>query len=99
MNRVMAWLGSAACLGLALVSTANAQEKQSAQAKQPASHRMVIYNGPSRSVHYFTSAEASQADQAKLREAERNENVAAMSDQLHGLLRQYLVNETKVIAF
>jgi hypothetical protein len=94
MKTVMAWLGSAACLTLALGSAANAQEKQAGQTKQPASHRMEIYNGPYRTVHYFSSGETSQAEQAKLRETERNENVAALTDQVHGLLRQYLANES-----
>jgi len=78
---------------LALVCVANAQEKPAGQAKQPASHRMEIYNGPYRTVHYFSASGSSQADQAKLNEIERTENAAALGDQVHGLLGQYLANE------
>jgi hypothetical protein len=94
MNCVKAWLATAACFTLTLASAASAQEKQAGQTKQPATHRLEIYNGPYRTVHYFSSGETSAADQAKLRETERNENAAALSDQVHGLLRQYLANES-----
>ena len=94
MNTVTKWIGSVACFMLAMVSAASAQEKPAGQTKQPASHRMEIYNGPYRTVHYFSSGETSQADRARLIETERNENAAALSDQVHGLLRQYLANES-----
>src|SRR5438132_3164648 len=87
MNTVTARVGSAACF-LALAWTANAQEK-----KEPASHHMEIYNGPYRTVYYFSDG-GSAAEQAKLRDAERSENEAAVADQVHGLLRQYLADES-----
>jgi hypothetical protein len=93
MTTVMARVGSAACFLLALAWTANAQEKPPAQAKEPASHRMEIYNGPYRSIHYFSDG-ASAAEQAKLRDEERRENEVAVGDQVHALLRQYLADES-----
>jgi hypothetical protein len=91
MNTVSACVGCATCFALALVSSASAQEKPSGQAKAP--HRMEIFNGPYRTVHYY-SDEASAADQAKLREREHNENEAALADQLQALLRQYVADES-----
>src|SRR5689334_15905739 len=93
MTTVTARVGSAACFLLALAWTASAQEKPPAQSKEPASHRMEVYNGPYRSVYYFSDG-GSAADQAKLRDAERGENEAAVADQVHALLRQYLADES-----
>lgn len=93
MNTATTWPGIAACLALALASTAGAQEKQPAQTKDTASHRLEIYNGPYRTVHYFADG-ASAAEQDKLRERERTENEAALTDQVHALLRQYVADES-----
>jgi hypothetical protein len=93
MKTVTACIGSAACLVLALVGTASAQEKQPVQPKEPASHRMEIYNGPYRAVYYFAEG-GSAADLAKLRDTERTENEAALSDQVRALLHQYVADES-----
>jgi hypothetical protein len=95
MNTVTARVGIAAAgVILTLVCTAaNAQEKPPAQAKPPAAHRMEIYNGPYRTVHYFSDG-GSAADQTKLRDDERRENEAAVADQVNALLRQYLADES-----
>jgi hypothetical protein len=93
MNTVTVWLGSAVCVILALTPTSQAQEKQAVPTKKPASYRMEIYNGPYRTVHYFSTAEASPAEREKVREAERTENAANLHDQVQGLLRQYLADE------
>jgi hypothetical protein len=90
MNTIKARVGSATCILLALVGTANAQEKQQ---ESKASHRMEIYNGPYRTVHHFADG-ASEADQAKLRDAEQRENEVAVTNQLNALLRQYLADES-----
>src|SRR5262245_59922741 len=93
MMNTLAGLGSAACLALALVSTTQAQENLGKPRKEATFHRMEIYNGPVRTVHYF-SAGASTAEQANLRELERSENEAALADQLLDLRRQYVSNES-----
>jgi hypothetical protein len=92
MNTVTACVGSAACFTLMLVSTANAQDKPPVQTKER-THRMEVYNGPYRTVHYFSDG-ASAEEEAKLRETERNENEAALADQLQALRRQYVADES-----
>jgi hypothetical protein len=92
MKTVTACFGSAACLALALVSVAKAQEKQAAQ-NEPGFHRIEIYNGPARMVHY-SSFGASTGEQTLLRDVERGENEAALADQLLALRRQYVRDES-----
>src|SRR5262249_8004034 len=87
-----ACVGSVVCFALALVSSGHAQEKQ-AQKKESAFHRMEIYNGSYRTVHYFSDG-ASAAEQAKQRDAERSENEAALAGLLRALRRQYLTDES-----
>ena len=91
MNALAAGIGGAACLTVALVSTSGAQEKPS-EPRKVEPFRMEIYNGPVRTVHYF-SAGASKAEQSELREVERSENEASLADQLLDLRRQYVSNE------
>jgi hypothetical protein len=71
-------------LGLVLTTAALAGE--------PGQHRMVIYNGTTRTVHYFVDG-ASPSELATLRDLERAENEAAVSDQLLALRREYVSNE------
>jgi hypothetical protein len=92
MNTLTAGIGGVACLALALVSTTQAQEKPSEPPKVATFHQMEIYNGPVRTVHYF-SAGASTAERSNMREVERSENEAALADQLLDLRRQYVSNE------
>jgi hypothetical protein len=91
--KVTLCVGGAVCFALVLVSTAKAQEKPAGETKGPAYHRIEIYNGPYRTVHYYSDG-ASAEDQTKLRDRERNENEAAMADQLQALLRQYVADES-----
>jgi hypothetical protein len=93
MNTLKVRVGIAVCMMLALVSTVNAQEKPPAQGKASAVHRMELYNGPYRTVHYFSDG-ASEAEQAKLRDEEQRENETAITNQLNALLRQYLADES-----
>jgi hypothetical protein len=86
-------VGSAACLTLALASTAMAQQQPPGQTKGSGVHRIEIYNGPYRTVHYFSDG-ASAEEQGKLRDRERTENEAALADQMQGLLRQYVADES-----
>jgi hypothetical protein len=92
MNTLVAGIGGAACFALALVPTTHAQEKPSEPRKE-ATFRMEIYNGPVRTVRYF-SDEASTAERSNLLEVERRENEAALADQLQDLRRQYVTNES-----
>jgi hypothetical protein len=55
-------------------------------------HRMEIWNGPVRSVTYFSRG-ASQGEQAALRDLERAENGLAVADQIAALRALYLRNE------
>jgi hypothetical protein len=79
-------LGSSACLA-----------QQPAPPPRPAGesgfHRMEIYNGPNRTVYHIPIG-ASAADQAKMRDADRAENDAALADQLASLRRQYVSDES-----
>jgi hypothetical protein len=80
------------CAGLMLASTGLAQV-QPAQSSDPGVHRLVIYNGARRSVHYVTSGDSLANDQAALRDLERVENEAALAGQLAALRREYVDDE------
>jgi hypothetical protein len=83
---------SAWTLGLLLAaSTAWAQP-----AEKPAGggiHRMVIYNGPARAVHYVYGPDVAPADVAAARDLERAENEVALADELQQLKLEYVRNE------
>jgi hypothetical protein len=84
--------------GLALVlllggAAAWAQDKKPPPPPdEPTVHRMEIYNGPVRSVHYI-SRNLSAGDQATLRELEHAENEVAIAGNLEALRLQYVVDE------
>jgi len=82
-------LASAALLA---ASGAAADVKPAAAPAGPEVHRMVIRNGPTTTVHYF-SVGLSASDQAALRDLERAENDAAYADDLQALRRQYVTDE------
>ena len=63
--------------------------KPAAQNTEPGIHRLQIYNGPLRTVHYF-SASGSPGEQANFREAERAENQVDLANQLLDLRNQYV---------
>jgi len=92
-------------LGALLASSAQGQEKirpavQSTDRARPAArerdaggvHRMVIYNGPNRSVRYFGDP-GSVGESASLRDLERAENEVSYSDNLLALRQQYISDE------
>lgn len=85
---------SAALLSAALLAAAApaADVKPAAAPAGPEVHRMLILNGPTASVHYF-SAGLSPGDQAYLRDLERTENDAAYADDLAALRRTYVADE------
>jgi hypothetical protein len=85
-------VASALCAGLMVASTGLAQVKP-AQNSDPGVHRLVIYNGARRSVHYVTSGDSLANDQAALRDLERVENEAALAGQLAALRREYVDDE------
>ena len=59
---------------------------------EPRTHRLVIENGPSRTVHYI-SRDLSPGEESALRDLERAENGLAIAEELQGLRRLYLRNE------
>jgi hypothetical protein len=59
---------------------------------EPRTHRLVIENGPSRTVHYI-SRDLSPGEESALRDLERAENGMAFAEELQNLRRLYLRNE------
>jgi hypothetical protein len=96
MRTVSTPAGLAAGLLLA-ASTAWAQDKKAAPPPVPPQerafvHRMVIYNGPIRTVHYINGG-LSPAEQAAARDLGRAENEAELADHLLDLRLQYVADE------
>jgi len=58
-------------------------------------HTMEIYNGTTRTVHYFSSS-TSPSEVAALRELEQAENDAGLQARVQTLMRQYLINESRM---
>jgi hypothetical protein len=89
--------GVAAVAALA-VTVALAPPVGAQQPAKPASdnearvHRMEIWNGPARSVHYFSQG-TSPGEESALRDLARAEENLAVEDQVLGLRRLYLRNE------
>ena len=76
-----------------LASAAQAADVRPAVAPTgPEVHRMVILNGPTQTVHYF-SVGLSTSDQAALRNLESAENNADYAEDLQSLRRQYVAEE------
>jgi len=86
---VVATLALTACL--ALPARAQPPGKPAAD-NEPRTHRMVIENGPVRTVHYI-SKDFSPGEESALRDLERAENGLAAAGQLLDLRRLYLRNE------
>jgi hypothetical protein len=75
-----------------LVSTARAQPAKPAADNEPRVHRLEIWNGPVRSVQYFSQG-YSPGEESALRDLARAEENLAVEDQVQGLRRLYLRNE------
>src|SRR4051812_10024596 len=91
MRRQATW--GVAVLGLLLTGAARAQDVRPAAATADRGpHRMEIWNGPIRTVHYFPSGN-SPGEALSLRELARAENEADNLDDLQALRRQYLAGE------
>jgi hypothetical protein len=58
-------------------------------------HRMVIYNGPVRTVHYVYD-NVSPSEESSMRDLERAENEVALADQLLALKLQYVRDERQL---
>jgi len=93
----------ALALALSLTSPGQAQTNDNKDKKvkpavdQSDIHRMVIYNGSKRTVHYVSKSN-SPAEQAALRNLERAENEAADAEALLELRRQYVATESALEA-
>ncbi len=87
--RLATWLVATPLLALA--APARGQDVRPAVQTPPggAVHRMEIYNGPARMVHYFTNS-ASPGEHASLAALERAENEAAYVRDLLGLRHRYV---------
>ncbi|HJT78378.1 MAG TPA: hypothetical protein VJ739_14335 [Gemmataceae bacterium] len=93
MRTVFARTGGALALFLA-ASAAWAADPQvkPAVADEGGVHRMVIYNGAVRTVHYLSDG-LSPGDQAALHNLEQAENQVSLADQLLALRQQYVGDE------
>jgi hypothetical protein len=94
MRTLFTWT-SAAVIGLLATSVAWAQPavKPAVQEPGPGIHRMEIWNGPMRTVHYLYQPGLSPSEVGALGEMERAENEVALSDDLLRLRAQYVRNE------
>jgi hypothetical protein len=83
-----------ACLGcLVAGSAARADDAQPAASRKPAGlTTLEIYNGPVRTVHFFSSG-TSRSDRGILRDLERAENEISLTDQLLALRQMYASDE------
>jgi len=86
------WCCAAAVVAVLSANPAEAQVRSGSDDREPQVHRMDIYNGALRTVHYF-GRNTSSGDQATLSDLERAENQASAGDLLAQLQREYLVNE------
>jgi hypothetical protein len=96
--------GAAVLLGAAVAAPAFGQGarpaapppavKPAVQETEPGAHKMVIYEGPNRTVRYFGGG--SSGEQAALLDLERAENDMTYLQNIRGLLRQY-VNDERIL--
>ena len=94
MRTVLTHAAAAVLLAGLLAAPVRAADVKPAAAPPagPEVHRMLILNGPTQTVHYF-SVGLSTYDQAALRDLERAENDAAYADNLLALRRRYVADE------
>lgn len=84
--------GLGVLLGVAASTMASAQP--STPKAPPASvHKIVVYQGPNRSVHYITTGNLSTSDRRDLSDLQRAENELAYTHDLQSLKQQYVNNE------
>lgn len=88
--RNVSWL---ACCGLLFVSAqASLGQVSSASGSGGSVHRMIIRNGSTQTVHYFSDG-VSEREKAALRELERAENEASYVANLQALRQKYVQDE------
>jgi hypothetical protein len=92
MRHLYSAVAGTLCASL-LFATAGFAQVKPAQSSDPGVHRLVIYNGAERTVHYVTNGESLATDPAALRDLERVENEAALAGQLAALRREYVNDE------
>lgn len=98
MRSLCARAGAVALAWLAAGAAALAQEATPAtRVSEPSTHRIEIYNGPFRTVHFFVGG-LSRAERGSLRDVERAENELALTDRLLALRQQYVTDEQKLQA-
>jgi hypothetical protein len=99
--------GLGVVLGAVLATTAHGQTITVAQTAQPKAsppaaapaplpasvHRIVVFEGPNRSVHYITAGNVSNADRLAAYELERAENALTYYRDLQRLKQQYVNSE------
>jgi hypothetical protein len=83
---------AALALTVALALPARAQPVKPAAEEGKDFHRLEIWNGAARTVHYFARG-ISPGEESSLRDLERAENEVAVADQVQTLRRLYLRNE------
>jgi hypothetical protein len=74
------------------VQEADKPVKPAVKEAESGGNKMVIYNGPNRTVRYFTDS-TSPGETAALRDLERAENELAYQDRLQALRQQYIDTE------
>ncbi len=95
MSRGLLGAGLALTL-VGLPSVALAQSPAPVQT-DPGLHKMVIYNGATRTVHYFAPG-SSPAEQTALKQLEQAENQMTLNDSLQSLKQQYVNTESQMEA-
>src|SRR5690349_7352511 len=99
--------GLGVVLGAVLTATAHGQTITIARAAQPKAppptvapapfpasvHKLVVFEGPNRSVHYITAGNVSTADRLAAYELERAENALTYYHDLQRLKQQYVNSE------
>ena len=92
MRTVLTRAAGVLLAGLLASSAPAADVRPVAASSEPQVHRMVILNGPTQTVHYF-SVGLSTSDQAALRDLESAENTADYAADLQAMRRQYVAEE------
>ena len=85
-------------LGLLALPAARGQDVKPAVLPNGGVHRMEIFNGPTRTVHYFPSMKSSPGERQSWRDLERAENEQGYVDDLQALRRENVSGERQLEA-
>src|SRR5260370_19233253 len=80
-------------LGLLAAPAAWGQDVKPAAPPNTGVHTMEIFDGPTRTVHFFTSSKSSPSERQMYRDLERAENEASYVANLQALRLQYVTGE------